>query len=168
MSHTDRLYLFITVFLAIAITAGGVMLIVKHRKSQPAEILLSQTAPPQQSGQAYVGGAVANPGFYSLRKDDSMQALLSSAGIETDADLDHIQIYIPRENETQTPQKIDINRAEAWLLEALPGIGPSRAQAIVDYRNENGSFKRIENLHQVEGIGEGIFDQIKDYITVSD
>ena len=168
MSRADRFYLFITVFLVIAVIVGGVMLIVKHSKSQPVEIVLSQAAPPQPSGEVYIGGAVANPGFYPLKENDTMQALLSSAGIETYADLDHIKIYIPRENEIQSPQKIDINRAEAWLLEALPGIGPARAQAIVDYRNENGPFKRIEDLLQVEGIGEGTFNKIKDYITVSD
>ncbi len=168
MSRSDRFYLFITVFLVIAIIVGGVMLLVKHSKSQPVEIILSQPAPPQLSGEVYIGGAVANPGFYPLKEDDTIQALLSSVGIETDADLDNIKIYIPREGKASLPQKVDINRAEAWLLEALPGIGPSRAQAIVDYRNENGSFKRIEELLQVEGIGEGTFNKIKDYITVSD
>ncbi|GAH87864.1 unnamed protein product, partial [marine sediment metagenome] len=54
-----------------------------------------------------------------------------------------------------------------WLLEALPGIGETRAKAIVDYRNENGEFKRVEDLLQVKGIGQGTFDKIKDYITVS-
>ena len=107
-------------------------------------------------------------GFHPLKEDDTIQALLSSVGIETDADLDNIEICIPQEGEPQTLQKIDINRTEAWLLEALPGIGPSRAQAIADYRNENGPFKRIEDLFQVEGIGEGTFNKIKDYITVSD
>jgi len=168
MSRADRFYLFTTILLVIAIIVGGVMLIVKHSKSQPVEIVLSQTAPPQPSGEVYIGGAVANPGFYSLKEGDTIQTLLLSAGIETDADLSHIKIYIPREDEIQSPQKIDINRAEAWLLEALPGIGPSRAQAIVDYRNENGPFKRIEDLLQVEGIGEGTFNKIKDYVTVSD
>jgi competence protein ComEA len=59
-------------------------------------------------------------------------------------------------------------RANPWLLEALPGIGETTAQAIVDYRNDNGPFKRIEDLLQVKGIGEGWFEKIKDYITVSD
>ncbi len=107
-------------------------------------------------------------GFHPLKEDDTIQALLSSVGIETDADLDNIKICIPREGKASLPQKVDINQAEAWLLEALPGIGPSRAQAIVDYRNENGPFKRIEDLFQVEGIGEGTFNKIKHYITVSD
>lgn len=168
MSHADRLYLFITVFLVIAIIVGGVMLAIKHSRSQPVEIVLSQTTPPEQSGEVYIGGAVAYPGIYSLKEDDTIHTLLSDAGVEPDADLSHIKIYIPREGEKQSPQKIDINRAEAWLLEALPGIGEIRAQAIVDHRNENGPFKRIEDLLRVKGIGEGTFNKIKDYITVSD
>ena len=168
MSRADRFYLFITAFLVIAIIVGGVMLAIKHNRSQPEEIVLSQATPPAPSGQVYISGAVANPGIYSLKEDDSIQALLSDAGVEPDTDLSHIKIYLPREGEKQSPQKIDINRAEAWLLEALPGIGESRAQDIVDYRNKNGPFKRIEDLLQVKGIGEATFDRIKGYITVSD
>ena len=168
MSHADRFYLFTTVFLVIAVVVGGVMLATKHSKSQPVEIVLSQPTPPQQSGEVYIGGAVANPGIYSLQEGDTLQALLLNAGIASDADLSHIEIYVPKEGEDQTPQKIDINRAEPWLLEALPGIGEVTAQRIVDYRNENGPFKRIEDLLQVKGIGEGTFAKIKDYITVSD
>lgn len=168
MSRSNRFYLFITVFLAIAVVVGGVMLVIKHTKSQPIEIVLSQTAPPEQSGEIYIGGAVANPGIYSLKEDDTIQALLLDAGIKPDADLNYIKIYIPQEGEKQSPQRIDINRAESLLLQALPGIGEVRAQAIVDYRSENGSFKRIEDLLRVKGIGEGTFEKIKDYITVSD
>ena len=168
MSRADRFYLFITVFLVIAIIVGGVMLAIKHSRSQPVEIALSQTTPPEPSGEVYISGAVANPGIYSLKEDDTIQALLSDTGVEPNADLSHIKIYIPREGEKQSPQKIDINRAEAWLLEALPSIGETRAQAIVDHRNENGPFKRIEDLLRVKGIGEGTFNKIKDYITVSD
>jgi len=168
MSRADRFYLFITVFLVIAVIAGGVMLTVKHRESQPTEIALSQTVPSQESGEVYISGAVANPGIYSLKEGDTIQTLLSDAGIAPDADFSHIKIYIPEKGETQSPQKIDINRANPWLLESLPGIGETRAQAIVDYRKENGLFKRIEDLLQVKGIGQGTFDKIKEYITVSD
>ena len=168
MGRADILYLFVTVFLVIAVVVGGVILAVKHSRSQPVEIVLSQTMPPQQSGELCICGAVANPGIYSLREGDTLQTLLSDAGIEPDADLSHIEIYIPREGEASLPQKIDINRAEPWFLEALPGIGETRAQDIADYRNENGPFKRIEDLLQVKGIGEGTFEKIKDYITVSD
>ncbi len=67
-----------------------------------------------------------------------------------------------------TPQKIDINRAEAWLLEALPGIGPSKAQAIIDYREQNGGFGHIAEITEVSGIGDAIYEDIKDLITVGD
>jgi len=168
MSHADRFYLFVTVFLVIAAIAGGAMLAVQHSRSQPVEIVLSQTEPPELSGELYIGGAVANPGIYPLREADTMLVLLLDAGVETDADLSHIELYIPREGEEQSPQKIDINRAEPWLLEALPGIGEVLAQRIVDYRDDNGSFKRIEDLLKVSGIGEATFENIKDFITVSD
>jgi len=168
MSRADRFYLFITVFLAIAAIAGGIMLAMQHSRNQPVEIVLSQTEPPAQSGEIYIGGAVANPGIYSLKEGDTLQALLSDAGVEPDADLSNIELHISREGEEQSPQKIDINRAEPWLLEALPGIGQVLAQRIVDYRSENGPFKRIEDLLKVSGIGPATFDKIKDYITVSD
>ena len=166
MSRADKFYLLTTIFLVIAVIVGGVML-VKHR-SEPVEIVLFQTTPPQQSGGVYISGAVANPGFYALVGNDTIQELLLDAAVENDADLDGIKIYIPQEGEQYPPQKIDINRAETWLLEALPGIGETKAQAIVDYRDENGPFGRIEDLLQVEGIGPGTFERIKNYITVSD
>jgi competence protein ComEA len=168
MSRADRFYLFITVFLAIAAIAGGITLAVQHSRNQPIEIVLSQTEPPELSGELYVSGAVANPGMYPLKESDTLQLLLAHAGAESDADLSHIELYIPREGEDQYPQKIDINRAEPWLLEALPGIGEVLAQRIVDYRSENGAFGRVEDLLQVSGIGEATFENIKNFITVSD
>ena len=168
MSRADRFYLFVTVFLVIAVIAGGVIIGIKRIESPPIEVVLSQASPSWQGGEICVDGAVSNPGFYPWKEGDTVQALLLDAGIESDADFNHIKIYIPQKEEKQSPQKIDLNRAEAWLLEALPGIGKTRAQAIVDYRNENGPFKRIEDLLQVKGIGQGTFEKIKDYITVSD
>ena len=168
MSRADRFYLFATVFLLVAAIAGGIMLAVQHSRSQPVEIVLSQTEPPEQSGELYIGGAVANPGIYPWQEGDTIQALLLDASVEPDADLSHIELYIPREGEEQSPQKIDVNRAEPWLLRVLPGIGEVKAQAIVGYRNEHGPFKRIEDLLKVSGIGPATFEKLKDYITVSD
>ena len=168
MSRADRFYLFITVFLLVAAIAGGIMLAVQHSRSQPVEIVLSQTEPPELSGEVYISGAVANPGIYPWQEGDTIQALLLDASVEPDADLSHIEIYVPREGEEQLPQKIDINRAEPWLLEALPGIGEVKAQAIVGYRSEHGPFKIIEDLLKVSGIGPATFEKLKDYITVSD
>jgi len=168
MSRADRFYLFVTVFLVIAVIAGGVIIGIKRIESPPIEVVLSQASPSWQGGEICVDGAVSNPGFYPWKEGDTVQALLLDAGIDNAADLSRIEIYVPQQGEKQSPQKIDLNRAEAWLLEALPGIGKTRAQAIVDYRNENGPFKRIEDLLQVKGIGQGTFEKIKDYITVSD
>jgi len=54
------------------------------------------------------------------------------------------------------------------LLDALPGIGPARAQDIVDYRQENGQFHHINDITRIDGIGPSIFDNLKDLITVAD
>lgn len=64
------------------------------------------------------------------------------------------------------PAKININTASLEELQTLPRIGPAIAQRIIDYRKEHGPFKRIEDLLKVQGIGERIFEQIKDRITV--
>ena len=61
---------------------------------------------------------------------------------------------------------VNINTATVEELKALPGIGPAKAQAIVDYRKENGNFKSVEDLKKVKGIGEGIFSKLKDEATV--
>lgn len=68
---------------------------------------------------------------------------------------------------TKTPLgKININTASAAELDMLPGVGPSIAQRIVDYRTQNGAFKKADDLKKVRGIGDALFDQIKDLITV--
>ena len=67
---------------------------------------------------------------------------------------------------TQPKAKININTASATELEALPRVGPVVAQRIVDYRTKNGNFKKVEEIMKVQGIGEKIFEQIKDLITV--
>ena len=168
MSRGERVYLFVAVFLAIAAVVGGISLALEHGSIQPQEIVLRQIEPPVKGGDVYIGGAVANPGIYHLREDDTLQSLLLDAGLEEDADLNHLRVHVPRQGEIDQPQKIDINRAEPWLLEALPGIGEVRAQAIVWYRIEHGPFRRIEDLLKVSGIGPATFDRIREHITVSD
>ena len=56
---------------------------------------------------------------------------------------------------------VNINTASPSELEALPGIGPAKAKAIVDYRQQHGAFKSVEELKNVKGIGEGIFSKLK-------
>ena len=62
--------------------------------------------------------------------------------------------------------KVNINTADISLLQTLPNIGPSRAQAIVDYRTKQGTFHVIDDIKRVSGIGDSIFAQISDRITV--
>jgi competence protein ComEA len=62
--------------------------------------------------------------------------------------------------------KVNINTASASELETLPRVGPKVAQRIVDFRTKNGGFKRIEEIMKVQGIGEKVYENIKDLITV--
>ena len=63
-------------------------------------------------------------------------------------------------------ETIDLNTADVYELQRLPGIGEKRAQAIVDYRTEHGPFRSVEELDNVEGFGEGILSGLRDYVTV--
>ncbi len=62
--------------------------------------------------------------------------------------------------------KVNINTAPASELETLPRIGPKVAQRIIDFRAKNGNFKRVEEIMKVQGIGEKVYESIKDLITV--
>ena len=63
-------------------------------------------------------------------------------------------------------EKVNINTASQSELDGLPGIGDSIAQRIIDYREQNGNFKSIEELKEVKGIGEAKFEEIKDRVTI--
>ncbi len=85
-------------------------------------------------------------------------------------------VYIPlndaattaTENNTQSDEigKIDLNTATLQQLQLLPGVGPTIAQRILDYRSEVGGFENIEQIMEVKGIGEKTFEALKDYIKV--
>ncbi len=61
---------------------------------------------------------------------------------------------------------VNINQATAEQLRLLPGIGPARAQAIVDYRRTSGGFERIEDLLDVSGIGERALERLRPYVVL--
>lgn len=75
----------------------------------------------------------------------------------------------PSENSNSTVQdsgKVNINTASETELMTLSGVGQSKAKAIIDYRTQNGSFGSVEEIMQVPGIKEGVYNQIKDSIIV--
>lgn len=157
----------IIILLVVIIVVGGIIAWARYSPSQPVEISI----PPgkELQGKIYISGAVNNPGFYPLTGGDSIEALIQAAGGSTSsADLNRLKLYIPEVAEGEQPQKIDINRAEVWLLIALDGIGETKAQAIVDYREQNGLFRNINEITKIKGIGPVIYENIKHLITVAD
>jgi len=162
-----RNWTLITVFLAAAVVTSGLVIWLRYIPDRTIEISMPEIR--EFTGRVYVGGAVANPGFYPFNGDDSVETLVRAAGGAADgADRGELQIYVPRVKEGQEPQRIDINRAEVWLLESLPGIGKTLAGRIVDYRRQNGLFLSTVEIVKVAGIGDTTYAQIKHLITVSD
>ena len=173
MNWLERYRTVIILVLAALILAGGVAFIYRQTTlSSSGEIIIS---PPSTEIRVYVGGEVINQGVYELKEgaiiDDAIEAAggfasyadRSSVNLAaTLRDGEHIHVYRVGE----IPQKININTAELWLLEALPGIGETLALRIIDYRTSNGHFQEIDELMSVEGIGPKLFEQIKDEITV--
>ena len=137
----------------------------------------------------YVCGAVVAPGVYELDDGSRIYEAVELAGgfMEEAAEdalnlaesvTDGQMIRIPTEEEQEAvgrqgaeadsaaDGKLDLNRADVAALMELPGIGQSKAEAIVGYREEHGPFSQAEDLMKVEGIKEGVFNKIKDRIKV--
>lgn len=131
-----------------------------------------------------VKGQVKNPGVYKVETNTRLYQVIHLAGgftneantllINLSVTLhDEDIIYIPHIDDDITSIPIDlnpsddlldINRASLEQLQTLPGIGPTTAQNIIDYRNEVGYFETIEDIKNVSGIGESTFNNIKDLI----
>ncbi|MBE5953388.1 MAG: hypothetical protein E7257_04440 [Lachnospiraceae bacterium] len=139
----------------------------------------------------YVCGAVISPGVYYVNSTSLKQEALDLAGGFTeDAAIDYInlaetvvsgeKIYFPYAYELQEgynmqPEQTDngssryvnINTATKEQLMTLPGIGESKAEAIIKYRDKNGPFQNIQDITNIPGIKEGVYNNIKDHIVVS-
>ena len=168
-NHSGKYWLIIIVALLTCLLSSGILLVIKLASQRPTEISINSTTPPNYSFEIYIDGAVANPGIYPAEKGDTIANLMQAAGLVPDADTSQLKLYIPSINESRLQprgQKISLNQADAWLLEALPGIGQGKAQAIVDYRSKYGPFHRIEDLLKVTGISKSTIDNIKNLVSV--
>ncbi len=124
-------------------------------------------------------GEINNPGVYQLPVGSRVyEALEQAGGVTPDADLTRInlarplydgeQLLIAGYGDQAAPkgEKININLATEEELMTLPGIGPGRAGRIVEHRNKYGYFTDTTQLMEVNGIGEGIFAGLEEYITI--
>ncbi|MCX6005663.1 MAG: helix-hairpin-helix domain-containing protein [Chloroflexi bacterium] len=164
----DKMWLIIAVFLAVSLITGGVLLSIRLAQLQPVEIALEDTATAKIQGEVYISGAVARPGIYSTKAGDSLTSLVSAAGLSDNADTEHVKLYVPCKGEIKQPQKVDLNTAGAWLLQALPGIGEGKAKMIVAFREKNGPLRSVDDLLKIEGFGASILDKIRGLVTIGD
>jgi competence protein ComEA len=160
-------WIIVVILLAVVIIAGGIIIWSKYSPDGAIEITLAM--PQNQNGEIYIGGEVNNPGVYPLYEEDDIAGLIAAAGGTTDTTAPgRLELIVPGNTEAESPQLVDINLAEAWLLEALPGIGAVKAEAIVAYREESGPFRNIQELTEVTGISSGTVEQIKHLIAVGE
>jgi competence protein ComEA len=143
----------------------------------------------------HVAGAVVRPGVYELRSGSRVDdAIVAAGGADVGADVDLLnlaalladgtRLYVPLVGEeirtelvieaapAPTPATgsspdgpIDVNRASASELEALPGVGPATAEAIVTERDRNGPFASVDDLDRVPGIGPAKLAALVDLVT---
>ena len=137
-----------------------------------------------------VKGAVKQPALYQLPANSRVQAAIQAAGgFAEQADqnqinlaqilTDQAMIYVPKKGETppsslQQPAtensgetiKVNINTASEQELQQLSGIGAKKAADIIQYREANGSFKKIEELSEVSGIGEKTVEKLRPFVTL--
>lgn len=143
-----------------------------------------------------IKGAVKKPGMYQVQGDMRVfDAIELAGGFAEDADreqvnlamklTDQMVLLIPKIGETlqenqavgnfagnpestgeQEEGKINLNTADVSELQQLNGIGQKKAEAIIDYREQNGSFQTIEEITKVSGIGQQTFEKLKEHLIV--
>ena len=190
-----RLVNVIIVVAAIAAAAGGVVLFLRDGDDgEPVRIVSPPTVSSvgireEAELKAYVTGAVRRPGLYTIEEGDRLADLIDLAGgITEDADMQAVNLAVrvndqdhwtvPKVGEPTvvpsnavlvgepTSGKVDINSADAKVLETLPGIGETRAEAIIQHREEHGPFERIDDIVAVPGIGSSTMEGLRDLVEV--
>ena len=161
-------------------------------RNPSGEAVTLRPVPTETPLIVHITGAVPRPGVYALAQGSRVQDAISAAGgflaeaekkginlaraLEDGEQLDvpYVEgaspvIATEAPASTQDPsatELININFASQVELESLPGIGPTNAQKIIAYREQNGPFLTIEDIINVPGIGPGTYERIKDLITV--
>jgi competence protein ComEA len=144
--------------------------------------------PPEHSGLGavlvHVVGEVVTPGMYELpRQSRLIDAVMAAGGLTGNAGEcgvnlarfvnDGEQIKIPTREEgcsgqvgSPTGNLVSLNQATSEQIDSLPGIGPTLAERIVQWREKNGGFTSIEQLNEVSGIGDKLYAGLKDLVTL--
>lgn len=162
------------------------------KETKQKEKTEEKTKENQAAGEVlvHVCGQVQSPGVYRLKTGSRIFEALEAAGgiLETAAGealnqaetlTDGEQIYVPakeeaalaaqissKDTDVSADGKVNINTATKEELMTLNGIGDSRAESIMRYREERGGFTAIEELKEIEGIKDGIFNKLKDQVKV--
>jgi competence protein ComEA len=171
------LYIVIGIMIGVLISA-----LIWLAATPPRGDIVELAPPPTQKPIfVHVTGAVVKPGLYSLAQDSRVNDAIEAAGgfIENadesfinlaaaveDGDQIHIPELMPGLSIGGTGLLVNLNSATQLELENLPGIGPTLAQKIVEYRTQYGFFDTIDDLKNVPGIGDATFEAIKNLITV--
>ncbi|MBE1471585.1 ComEA family DNA-binding protein [Kibdelosporangium phytohabitans] len=149
----------------------------------PAAATSSSARPVTGRIVVSVVGRVPKPGLVTLsegaRVADAVDAAGGASGPDALAlnmarrlsDGEQIYVGIPPPPEAVTvpqakPAKVDLNTATVAQLDGLPGVGAVTAQRVIDWRTEHGHFTAVEQLRQIEGIGETRYTKLKDLVTV--
>lgn len=120
-----------------------------------------------------VKGHVNNSGIFELQKLSKISDLLELLQLNTDSDISHLNMNkrllnndVIIINKTSEIKKVSINSGTHAELITLKGVGPKIADRIIHYRENVSSFQSLEQLKEVKGIGDQIYENIKDFITL--
>jgi len=159
-------------------------------RNPSGEAVILRPVPTERPVIVHITGAVPRPGVYALPQGARVQDVISAAGgFLAEAEKSEINLAALLEDGARldvpfiegaspvlatpgatvvavTTELVNINTASLEELDSLPSIGPSLAQRIIDYREQNGPFINIEDVINVPGIGPGNYERFKDLITV--
>jgi competence protein ComEA len=183
MSATlERFRWLIAGLFAVPFIAGLAWLGSDRLDDDPSPLVIESGDSAPQDIRVYVAGAVVNPGVYPLPEDARwIDAIEVAGGLTADADetainlarriVDEDEIIVPAVGAAVQPDPdpvgpVNLNTASLDELEALPGIGEVRAEAIIDSRTEDGPFTQIEDLLLRELIPDGVYEEIASMITI--